>query len=188
MPLTFMHQALLVAVTQTPITVFINYAGMTERCRLLSHARRPAVRWKTLWDSSISYVACSSCSHFAFSLLKKLIAPFYEKIIHREIWFTDCYVFTLLYPLKNIHPLPLWSYLISSSMDIFWKIYIYLNCSQTFPLSSLTVCRNRVERPGPFYHLNDINVNGRQTGGGGGEAPNQRTHFLHAFFVPNNEW
>ena len=119
MPLTFMHQALLVAVTQTPITVFINYAGMTERCRLLSHARRPAVRWKTLWDSSISYVACSSCSHFAFSLLKKLIAPFYEKIIHREIWFTDCYVFTLLYPLKNIHPLPLWSYLISSSMDIF---------------------------------------------------------------------
>ena len=101
MPLTFMHQALLVAVTQTPITVFINYAMMTKRCRLLSHARKPAVRWKTLWDSSISDVACSSCSHFAFSLLKKQIAPFYKKIIHREIWFTDCYVFTLLYPLKN---------------------------------------------------------------------------------------
>ena len=131
MPLTFMHQALLVAVTQTPIPV----AGMTKRCRLLSHARKPAVRWKTLWDSSISDVACSSCSHFVFSLLKKQIAPFYEKIIHREIWFTDC----------------------------------------------------RVERPDPFYHLNDVNVTGRQMGGQGGEAPNKRTHFLHAFFVLTNE-
>ena len=41
------------------------------------------------------------------------------------------------------------------------------------------------ERPGPFYHVNDISVYlGRQRGEG---SPIEITHFTHTFFILNQE-
>ena len=49
---------------------------------------------------------------------------------------------------------------------------------------SLAVCKNRGGRPVPFYHMNDISVYlGTQRGG----RPIERTHFMHMFFVLNQE-
>ena len=42
--------------------------------------------------------------------------------------------------------------------------------------------------PGPFYHVNDVSVYlGRQKLGGGNSLI-ERMHFVHAFFVLNQEW
>ena len=51
---------------------------------------------------------------------------------------------------------------------------------------SLAVCKNGGGRPSPFYHVNDVSVYlGRQRGEG---SPIERTHFMHIFFILNQEW
>ena len=46
------------------------------------------------------------------------------------------------------------------------------------------VCKNRGGRPGPFYHMNVSSKVDREGEG----SPVERMHFVHTFFVLNQEW
>ena len=136
-----------------------------------------------LWDSSISDVACS-CSHFAFSHLKNWLLHFTKKkFTHTVIWFTDCYVFTLLYPLKNMST-SIVEFLAHG--DIFWKVSVYI-----YPRPSHCPVLQHAETEWKdlvhfIYHLNDVNVNGRQTDRQEGKEAPKNT--FHACILCPKQW
>ena len=109
---TLVHQVLLVVVTQTPLPVFINYAGVTERYKLLLHSHVADFIYITRWQ----HLRCSlfifpfDCFHREIIHRTCLCVTYICLLFNREIWFID--VFTLLYCLKNTPTPSLWSHLI----------------------------------------------------------------------------
>ena len=123
---TLVHQVLLVVVTQTPLPVFINYAGMTERYKLLLHSHVAdfiyIMRWQHLRCSL--FIFPFDCFHREIIHRTCLCVTYVCMLFNREIWFID--VFTLLYHLKNTPTPSLWSHLIWGYCLEKYNIYIVL--------------------------------------------------------------
>ena len=61
------------------------------------------------------------------------------------------------------------------------RLAVFLDLPTVHVFDRLQYAKRR-GRPGPFNHVNDVS-----TEGNGGESPIERTHFLLAFFVLNQE-